>query len=89
MASYATDLKVWKLSLMNIFKIVLILLSGGKDSCKGDSGGPLTTWRRNRAILVGVVSRGAGCALHNEAGVYARIKRHLDWINRYAKSGKC
>ena len=62
---------------------------GGRDSCKGDSGGPLVTWKNDQAFLVGVVSRGAGCARHNEAGVYARIKVHLDWIKKHANSGKC
>ena len=49
----------------------------------------MITWKDDYAILVGVVSRGAGCARHNEAGVYARIKVHLDWIKKYAGSGKC
>jgi len=33
---------------------------GGGDSCKGDSGGPLFVWEQNKAILIGVVSRGKG-----------------------------
>ena len=47
------------------------------------------TWQDGRAVLVGIVSRGAGCALQNEAGVYARIKKHLNWIKKYADGGKC
>ncbi len=38
---------------------------GGKDACTGDSGGPLWKWigrRRKKAFLIGVVSRGKGCA---------------------------
>ena len=72
-----------------IYCISFCILSGGKDSCKGDSGGPLISWKNKQAYLIGVVSRGAGCARHNEAGVYARVKMHLEWIKKYAESGKC
>ncbi len=51
---------------------------GGKDACTGDSGGPLWKWlggrRRKRAFLIGVVSRGKGCARNNAPGIYTRQK---------------
>jgi len=62
---------------------------GGKDSCRGDSGGPLFTWKGNKAVLVGVVSRGKGCANVNQAGVYTKVTSHLDWIDQNIDSGKC
>ena len=62
---------------------------GGKDSCKGDSGGPLYTWKNRKAYLIGVVSRGKGCATHNEAGIYTRITRKLTWIQKQVTTGFC
>ncbi len=47
----------------------------------GDSGGPLYMWDEERAYLIGIVSRGIGCAVFNHAGIFTRVKKHLDWIN--------
>ena len=59
---------------------------GGKDSCNGDSGGPLLV--RNQAndgyVLAGIVSFGShlGCAAPNAYGIYTRVSYFLDWIQR-------
>ena len=42
--------------------------------------GPLTYEDNGQAILVGVVSRGYGCALKNYPGIYARVTYVLPWI---------
>ena len=39
----------------------------------GDSGGPLWVENDGKAILVGIVSRGRGCAKQNVAGIYTRL----------------
>ncbi|XP_026465377.1 trypsin-3-like [Ctenocephalides felis] len=49
---------------------------GGKDSCTGDSGGPLTI----DGVLVGTVSYGEDCAKAEYPGVYSNIAEYRDWI---------
>ncbi|XP_023799523.1 enteropeptidase isoform X2 [Cyanistes caeruleus] len=53
---------------------------GGIDSCKGDSGGPLTFKDGDKWFLVGVISFGDGCAFPQQPGVYVRVTRFVDWI---------
>ena len=63
--------------------------------CSGDSGGPIYRWdvdkdkKEKRAILIGVVSRGTGCANFNRPGIVTRIKYHLKWIHEIIKKGNC
>ena len=56
------------------------LTNGGKDSCNGDSGGPLIYRRNSGVVLAGVVSWGRGCAAAGNPGVYTRISKHIQWI---------
>jgi len=57
---------------------------GGKDSCEGDSGGPMSVQRQDdgRFMLSGVISWGIGCAEKNQPGVYTRISDFREWINQ-------
>lgn len=58
----------------------------GKDSCRGDSGGPLirsfvdTINGRVQWYQEGIVSRGVECGLQGYPGIYTRLSRFISWI---------
>lgn len=61
--------------------------SGARDSCNGDSGGPLFSSVNGEKVQVGVVSWGEGpmdadmaCGHKNAYGVYTRVASYKDWI---------
>ncbi|WP_415643574.1 serine protease [Sphingomonas antarctica] len=54
----------------------------GKDSCSGDSGGPLTRVQGRDKVLVGLVSWGVGCGLQGVPGIYTDTSQYLSWIER-------
>uniref|UniRef100_A0A6P7FRE5 CLIP domain-containing serine protease n=1 Tax=Diabrotica virgifera virgifera TaxID=50390 RepID=A0A6P7FRE5_DIAVI len=57
----------------------------GRDSCAGDSGGPLmktveddsSTWYQE-----GIVSFGARCGTEGWPGIYTKVENYLGWIHR-------
>ena len=56
--------------------------AGGRDTCFGDSGGPLTATVNSRRVLAGITSWGSAiCGTPNKPGVYARVTAGLPWIN--------
>ncbi|XP_067644968.1 brachyurin [Eurosta solidaginis] len=54
---------------------------GGRGSCDGDSGGPLTYYYNNKNYLIGLTAFGSagGCEI-GFPSVYTRITSYLDWI---------
>lgn len=64
----------------------------GKDSCGGDSGGPLMTTHAddqgNRYwYAAGLVSYGPEiCGMENVPGIYTRISAYIDWITEQVKA---
>lgn len=58
----------------------------GKDSCKGDSGGPLM-WENpkgNKVFeVIGIVSFGPrNCGTEFVPGVYTKVYEYLPWIHQ-------
>jgi len=61
---------------------------GGRDSCVGDSGGPLLVNTGGVRQQIGVVSFGYGCALPNYYGIYTNVPYFIGWINQYVYIGE-
>ncbi|XP_016991150.1 serine protease 7 [Drosophila rhopaloa] len=73
-----------KFATRNIHLISSQLCVGGefyRDSCDGDSGGPLMRRGFDQAwYQEGVVSFGNRCGLEGWPGVYTRVSDYMDWI---------
>ena len=60
------------------------------------AGGPLWKWMdtkirdkiERRAMLIGIVSRGIGCARRQAPGIYTKITSYIDWIKGYINKKK-
>lgn len=51
-----------------------------RDTCVGDSGGPMFRMIEGQPVLVGVTSFGVGCAIDDIAGIYANVLNLRPWI---------
>lgn len=58
-------------------------LAGGKDTCEGDSGGPLFLKSSDPNCnydVVGITSIGGICGTARKPGVYTRVSYYMNWI---------
>ncbi|XP_026805755.1 uncharacterized protein LOC113548864 [Rhopalosiphum maidis] len=54
---------------------------GGKDSCRGDSGGPLMYPKGKQYYIMGIVSYGyRKCGEPGYPGVYTKVPSFMDWV---------
>jgi trypsin len=53
--------------------------NAGRDTCAGDSGGPLIGSSHGHTVLVGITSFGFGCARAGHPGVYTRVPSVRGW----------
>ena len=60
-------------------------IDGAVDACSGDSGGPLVCDVNGEATLIGIVSRGTGCALEDHPGLYTTVADYADWTKEMIK----
>lgn len=72
-----------KSAIFNKISLCAGFKAGARDSCEGDSGGPLFHEDAvdESPTLVGVVSWGEGCAQAFKYGVYVNIAEYSKWIN--------
>ena len=56
---------------------------GGKDACKGDSGGPIF----NNQTLVGITSWGHNCGVEGLPGIYGNVGAVISWIESFEMEG--
>lgn len=56
------------------------MIANKRDSCSGDSGGPLHLEVDDHTTLIGVVSFGNNCAKSGFPGIYTRVSNYYDWI---------
>jgi secreted trypsin-like serine protease len=56
---------------------------GRKDSCAGDSGGPLMCKTANgKWTVFGITSFGEGCGKKGKFGIYAKLSNYVRWIKK-------
>ncbi|XP_065331716.1 vitamin K-dependent protein C-like [Cloeon dipterum] len=56
-----------------------------RDSCAGDSGGPLLCQVNDRWTIFGVTSFGEGCGRKGKFGVYTLVPNYIKWIESIVK----
>ncbi|XP_069945451.1 serine protease easter [Cherax quadricarinatus] len=64
-------------------RMVLCAGGEGKDTCSGDSGGPLTLTNKGNTkhFVVGITSHGPSeCGITNTQGIYTNVHYYVQWI---------
>jgi secreted trypsin-like serine protease len=61
---------------------------GGRDTCRGDSGGPLMLFTNGRWQLTGITSYGGICGSPDTAGVYTRVAYYDSFIQEIINSNE-
>jgi len=57
---------------------------GRKDSCAGDSGGPLLCQDdTSRWTVFGITSFGEGCGKRGKFGIYTKLPNYVKWIHSW------
>lgn len=72
--------KAYRYTGLSVYSDQICAARYSKDSCYGDSGGPLLLSCNGSDVLVGVVSWGIGCATAYP-GVYGIVGASAPWIN--------
>ena len=66
--------------ITEITETEIVLGGDGRDSCRGDSGGPVyITLGNGETRILGITSRGDLCG---EGGIYGKINVAIDWIEK-------
>ena len=58
------------------------LTDPGRDSCSGDSGGPVVCREDNSLVVYGLVSWGQSCAKKGLPSANAQVHAAMDWITK-------
>jgi len=53
---------------------------GGRDGCRGDSGGPLTLTQAQGSVLAGIISAGWECGRPGVPALYTRLSSFSAWL---------
>ena len=63
----------------------LAAIAPGKDTCTGDSGGPLfdPIGDLGAPLILGITSFGLNCAKRGVPGIYANVGNYVDWIDAF------
>ncbi|KAL7646389.1 UNVERIFIED_CONTAM: hypothetical protein RMT77_003302 [Armadillidium vulgare] len=58
----------------------------GRDTCAGDSGGPLITrLNKNQFMQIGITSLGSRCGDSSMPGIYTKVDEFVPWIMKRTK----